>query len=185
MSDRFVDGCTLAALSCYVGAGAHTVSFGSGLRTAVPAPFWAVPAPVGTAHWRMRAGWWRFLTKLLGPGARALVEGSTERSHPSACRLRAASQCTWPFNAFPEKWSAKCSTLLRILTRIRFSAGAGRQAVLKTAICFGLCASEEKGFACIFPSGSKLVSVYNPTLPVVATCSYACVLRAFLAGIAR
>ena len=51
------------------------------------------------------------------------------------------------------------------------------KAVLKAAICLGLCASEELRFACIIRSGSKLVSVYQLTLPLVAACSCACVIR--------
>ena len=63
----------------------------------------------------------------------------------------------------------------------------GKLPPLMAVICFGLCASEEWGFAYILRSGSKLVSACNLTfkLPLVAACSCACVLRAFPAGIAR
>ncbi len=70
------------------------------------------------------------------------------------------------------------ATLLR-------SGSGPRQAVLTAVICLGLCASEEWGFAYMLRSGSKLVSACNLTLPLVAACSCACVLRAFPAGIAR
>ncbi len=74
----------------------------------------------------------------------------------------------------------KSATLLRSSSG---SAGAGRQAVLTAVICFGLCASEEWGFAYMLRSGSKLVSACNLTLPLVAACSCACVLvRAFPAA---
>jgi hypothetical protein len=73
--------------------------------------------------------------------------------------------------------SAKCYAPLH--------SGSAGEAVLTAVICFGLCASEEWGFAYMLRSGSKLVSACNLTLPLVAACSCACVLRAFPAGIAR
>ena len=102
-----------------------------------------------------------------------------QRSHaPAACEPPHSG--AWPLYVFSAKWSAKCYAPPH-----SGSAGAGRQAVLTAVICFGLCASEEWGFAYILRSGSKLVSACNLTLPLVAACSCACVLRAFPAGIAR
>ena len=52
-----------------------------------------------------------------------------------------------------------------------------RQSCTQDCICLGLCASEEERFACILRFGRKLVSVYKLTLPLVAACSCACVIR--------
>ena len=124
----------------------------------------------------MQAVWWLVWPKLFGPGARA-IEGWTPSGHT---RLLSASRLTVaPSHCMHSQQSA---TLLRSSSG---SAGAGRQAVLTAVICFGLCASEEWGFAYMLRSGSKLVSACNLTLPLVAACSCACVLRAFPAGIAR
>jgi len=102
-----------------------------------------------------------------------------QRSH--ACCLRAASQWRLSIVCIPSKVVSKVLRSSEFgLCRCR-----GRQAVLTAVICFGLCASEEWGFAYILRSGSKLVSACNLTLPLVAACSCACVLRAFPAGIAR
>ena len=158
----------------------HTASFGSGMKTASAAPFWHLPVPGGTARWRMQAVWWLVWPKLFGPGARA-IEGWTPSGHT---RLLSASRLTVAPNhcMHSQQSGQKSATLLRSSSG---SAGAGRQAVLTAVICFGLCASEEWGFAYILRSGSKLVSACNLTLPLVAACSCACVLRAFPAGIAR
>ena len=158
----------------------HTASSGSGMKTASAAPFWHLPVPGGTARWRMQAVWWLVWPKLFGPGARA-IEGWTPSGHT---RLLSASRLTVaPSHCMHSQQSGQQSaTLLRSSSG---SAGAGRQAVLTAVICFGLCASEEWGFAYILRSGSKLVSACNLTLPLVAACSCACVLRAFPAGIAR
>jgi len=124
--------------------------------------------------------WWLAWPKLFGPGARA-IEGWTPSGHT---RLLSASRLTVaPSHCMHSQQSGQQSaTLLRSSSG---SAGAGRQAVLTAVICFGLCASEEWGFAYMLRSGSKLVSACNLTLPLVAACSCACVLRAFPAGIAR
>ena len=129
----------------------------------------------------MQAVWWLVWPKLFGPGARAIVEGWTPSGHT---RLLSASRLTVaPSHCMHSQQSGQQSaTLLRSSSG---SAGAGRQAVLTAVICFGLCASEEWGFAYMLRSGSKLVSACNLTLPLVAACSCACVLRAFPAGIAR
>jgi hypothetical protein len=128
----------------------------------------------------MQAVWWLVWPKLFGPGARA-IEGWTPSGHT---RLLSASRLTVaPSHCMHSQQSGQQSaTLLRSSSG---SAGAGRQAVLTAVICFGLCASEEWGFAYMLRSGSKLVSACNLTLPLVAACSCACVLRAFPAGIAR
>ena len=128
----------------------------------------------------MQAVWWLVWPKLFGPGARA-IEGWTPSGH---ARLLSASRLTVaPSHCMHSQQSGQQSaTLLRSSSG---SAGAGRQAVLTAVICFGLCASEEWGFAYMLRSGSKLVSACNLTLPLVAACSCACVLRAFPAGIAR
>ena len=90
-----------------------------------------------------------------------------QRSHaPAACEPPHSG--AWPLYVFSAKWSAKC------YAPHSGSARAGRQAVLTAVICFGLCASEEWGFAYILRSGSKLVSTCNLTLPLVAACSCAC-----------
>ena len=149
------------------------------MKTASAAPFWHLRVP-GTARWRMQAVWWLVWPKLFGPGARA-IEGWTPSGHT---RLLSASRLTVaPSHCMHSQQSGQQSaTLLRSSSG---SAGAGRQAVLTAVICFGLCASEEWGFAYMLRSGSKLVSACNLTLPLVAACSCACVLRAFPAGIAR
>ena len=150
------------------------------MKTAGAAPFWHLPVPGGTARWRMQAVWWLVWPKLFGPGARA-IEGWTPSGHT---RLLSASRLTVaPSHCMHSQQSGQQgATLLRSSSG---SAGAGRQAVLTAVICFGLCASEEWGFAYMLRSGSKLVSACNLTLPLVAACSCACVLRAFPAGIAR
>ena len=95
-------------------------------------------------HGRMRlaarvgAGWWRFLTKLLGPGARALVEGSTERSHPSACRLRAALQWRLAIVCVPGKVVSKVlyAPPNSVFCRCR-STGCTQGCHLLRAMCIG------------------------------------------------
>jgi len=138
------------------------------MKTASAAPFWHLPVP-GTARWRMQAVWWLVWPKLFGPGARA-IEGWTPSGHT---RLLSASRLTVaPSHCMHSQQSGQQSaTLLRSSSG---SAGAGRQAVLTAVICFGLCASEEWGFAYMLRSGSKLVSACNLTLPLVAACSCAC-----------
>ena len=152
----------------------HTAGFGSGMKTASAAPCWPLPVPGGTARWRMQAVWWLVWPKLFGPGARAIVEGWT-RAPSGHTRLLSASRLTVAPGRcmYSQQSGQQSATLLRIR-----SARAGRQAVLTDVICFGLCASEEWGFAYILRSGSKLVSACNLTLPLVAACSCACVLRA-------
>ena len=117
----------------------------------------------------MQAVWWLVWPKLFGPGARA-IEGWTPSGHT---RLLSASRLTVaPSHCMHSQQSGQQSaTLLRSSSG---SAGAGRQAVLTAVICFGLCASEEWGFAYMLRSGSKLVSACNLTLPLVAACSCAC-----------
>ena len=145
----------------------HTASFGSGMKTASAGPLLAPPCAWGDARWRMQAVWWLVWPKLFGPGARAIVE-DPQRSHaPAACEPPHSG--AWPLYVFSAKWSAKCYAPPH-----SSSARAGRQAVLTAVICFGLCASEEWGFAYILRSGSKLVSACNLTLPLVAACSCAC-----------
>ncbi len=76
-------------------------------------------------------------------------------------RLLSASRLTVAPNhcMHPQQSGQKSARLLRSSSG---SAGAGRQAV----ICFGLCASEERGFAYMLRSGSKLGSACNLTLPL-------------------
>ena len=75
-----------------------------------------------------------------------------QRSHaPAACEPPHSG--AWPLCVFSAKWSAKCHAPPH-----SGSARAGRQAVLTAVICFGLCASEEWGFAYILRSGIRLVS---------------------------
>jgi hypothetical protein len=113
----------------------------------------------------MQAVWWLVWPKLFGPGARA-IEGWTPSGHTrllSAIRLTVApSHCMYSQQSGQQR-----ATLLRSSSG---SAGAGREAVLTAVICFGLCASEEWGFAYMLRSGSKLASACNLTLPLVAAC---------------
>ena len=93
-----------------------------------------------------------------------------QRSHaPAACEPPHSG--AWPLYAVPPKRSAKCYAPLH--------SGSAGEAVLTAVICFGLCSSEEWGFACILRSGSKLVPACNLTLPPVAACSCACVLQSY------
>ena len=156
-----------------------TPHFGSGMKTASAALFWHLPVPgdCALAHARgVVAGLAQTFRPRRACDRRRM---DPQRSHaPAACEPPHSG--AWPLYVFSAKWSAKCYAPPH-----SGSAGAGRQAVLTAVICFGLCASEEWGFAYILRSGSKLVSACNLTLPLVAACSCACVLRAFPAGIAR
>ena len=146
-------------------------SFGSAVKTTVPADLRPLSAPRGgTAHWRMQAGWRRVWAP-----TRRRVRSSKDRPSRAlavtrACRLRAASQRRLANVCAPSKVASKCSTLLRM------NSGS-RQSCTQDCICLGLCASEEERFACILRFGRKLVSVYQLTLPLVAACSCACVIR--------
>jgi hypothetical protein len=175
----------------------YTASFGSEMKrsTASAAPFWHLPVPGGTSRWRMQAVWWLVWPKLFGSGARAVVEGWTPSGHK---RLLSASRVTvapaianhfaeYAYNgqAAPGHYMHTQQSGQQSATLLPFKlCRCGRQAVLTVDICFGLCASEEWRFAYILRSGCKLVSACNPTLPLVAACSGACVLRAFPAGMA-
>ncbi len=140
------------------------------------APFWHLPVPGGTARCRMQAVWWLVWPKLFGSGARAIVEGWTPSGHT---RLLSASRVTVASgHCMHSQQSGQQSATLLPFGLCR----CGRQAVLTAVICFGLCASEEWRFAYILRSGCKLVSACTLTLPLVAACSGACVLRAFPAG---
>ena len=149
------------------------------MKTASAAPFWHLPVP-GDCALAHASGVVAGLAQTFRP-RRACDRRrmDPQRSHAlSASRLTVApSHCM-----HSQQSGQQSATLLRSSSG---SAGAGRQAVLTAVICFGLCASEEWGFAYILRSGSKLVSACNLTLPLVAACSCACVLRAFPAGIAR
>ena len=149
------------------------------MKTASAAPFWHLPVP-GDCALAHASGVVAGLAQTFRP-RRACDRRrmDPQRSHaPAACEPPHSG--AWPLYVFSAKWSAKCYAPPH-----SSSARAGRQAVLTAVICFGLCASEEWGFAYILRSGSKLVSACNLTLPLVAACSCACVLRAFPAGIAR
>ena len=93
-----------------------------------------------------------------------------QRSHaPAACEPPHSG--AWPLYVVPPKRPAKCYPPPH--------SGSAGEAVLSAVICFGLCSSEEWGFAYILCSGSKLVSTCNLTLPLVAACSCACVLQSY------
>ena len=123
----------------------------------------------------MQAVWWLVWPKLFGPGARAIVEGWTPSGHT---RLLPASRLTVAPGRciYSQQSGQQSATLLRIRAL----------PVPVDRLCLRLSsASGEWGFAYMLRSGSKLVSACNLTLPLVAACSCACVLRAFPAGIAR
>ena len=130
--------------------------------------------------WGLRAGACKRCGGWFGPNFSAPARVRSKDGPPAvtrACCLRAASQWRLAIVCTPSKVvDQQSATLLRSSSG---SAGAGRQAVLTAVICFGLCASEEWGFAYMLRSGSKLVSACNLTLPLVAACSCACVLQSY------
>jgi hypothetical protein len=147
----------------------HTASFGSGMKTASAGPLLAPPCAWGDCALAHASGVVAGLAQTFRP-RRACDRRrmDPQRSHaPAACEPPHSG--AWPLYVFSAKWSAKCYAPPHLS-----SARAGRQAVLTAVICFGLCASEEWGFAYILRSGSKLVSACNLTLPLVAACSCAC-----------
>ena len=144
-------------------------------------PFWHLPVPGGTARWRMQAVWWLVWPKLFGPGARAIVEGWTPSGHT---RLLPASRLTVAPGRcmYSQQSGQQSATLLRIRALpvpvdrlcLRLSSASG-------------CAHRKNGDLRTFYAlaALELVLACNLTLPLVAACSCACVLRAFPAGIAR
>ena len=140
-------------------------SFGSAVKTTVPADLRPLSAPRGgTAHWRMQAGCRRVWAPTRRRVRSSKYRPSRALAVTRACRLRAASQRRLANVCAPSKVASKCSTLLRM------NSGS-RQSCTQDCICLGLCASEEERFACILRFGKKLESVYKLTLPLVTACS--------------
>ena len=90
-------------------------SFGSAVKTTVPADLRPLSAPRGgTAHWRMQAGWRRVWAQTRRRVRSSKYRPSRALAVTRACRLRAASQRRLAIVCAPSKVASKCSTLLRM-----------------------------------------------------------------------
>ena len=123
----------------------------------------------------MRAGWWR----VSSVGVRSSKD---RRSGPT--RLPSASRITVaPGHCVRSRQSGQQSALRS--SEFGFLPVSVDRLYSRLPSASGCVHRKKRRFACIFLSGSRLVSVNHPTLPLVAACSCTCVLRAFPAGTAR
>ena len=126
-------------------------------------------------HGRMRAGWWRV-------GSVGVRSSKDRRSGPT--RLPSASRITVaPGHCVRSQQSGQQSALRS--SEFGFLPVSVDRLYSRLPSASGCVHRKKRRFACIFLSGSRLVSVNHPTLPLVAACSCTCVLRAFPAGTAR